>query len=113
MGTDSEIDLKIKSQLVANLLTLVGVEPLNNRGSIDESRINKKLFKYLKPFEEVTGRKKKGMSIRKKEMNIIQETREEILRAKKWKLLFPSYNVSLYKQFFEEDKANNAILRNE
>ena len=92
---------------------MVGIEPLNGKKLIDESKINKKLFKYLKPFDEITKRKKKGMSIRKKEMKIIQETREEILRAKKWKLLFPSYNVSLYKQFFEEDKQNNAILRNE
>jgi hypothetical protein len=67
----------------------------------------------MKPFDDLKKKKKKGLSIRKKEMQIIQETREEILRAKKFKLIYPSYNVSLYKQFFEEDRPNNAILRNE
>lgn len=97
------------------MLTLIGVEPIG-RKTKESNMANKNLFKYLKPFDEIRGKKKKnnsGMSIRKKEMQVIQETREEILRAKKFKLLYPSYNASLYKPYFEEDRPNNAILRNE
>lgn len=112
LGTDSEIDRKIKTKLVSNMFTLIGVEPLGRKSS-NSMNTNKKLLKYLKPLEAMMKKKRKGMSIRKKEMQLIQETREEILRAKKFKLLYPSYNVSLYKNFFEEDRPYNAILRNE
>lgn len=99
---------------MANLLTLVGIEPLGKKPSINSTKMNKKLFKFMKPFEEIRRKKKKkGLSLRRKEMEIIQETREEILRSKKFKLLYPSYNVSLYKPYFEEDRPYNAILRNE
>lgn len=112
LGCDSDIDKKIKTKLVSNLLTLVGVEPLG-RKSGKSNKINKKLFKFMRPFDQIKKKKRKGLSIRRKEMEIIQETREEILRSKKFKLLYPSYNVSLYKPFFEEERPYNAILKNE
>jgi tubulin polyglutamylase TTLL5 len=113
LGCDSDIDFQIKSKLASNLLNLVGIEPIQNR-RLNEAMMNQKLFRYAKPEKNLRKKKqKKGLNLRKKEMQVISETREEIQRANKFKLIFPSYNVCLYKGFFEEQRPYNAILMNE
>ena len=42
------------------------------------------------------GKRKYQSDGRVREMEYVQETREEVLRGENWKLIYPSYNVSIY-----------------
>lgn len=112
LATETNMDFKIKSAMMANILSLVGVEPLSTKYNVSE-RINPKFAKFQDFRGGMNKKTNKGKKIRKKELIVIQETREEILRSKQWKLIYPSYNVSLYKNYFEEDRPFNMYLRNE
>lgn len=113
LACESEIDFTIKSKLIANLFNLIGIEPIQNR-VFNELMVNKKLFRYDDESKaRRTKKAKSGVKMRQKEIQVVSEIREETLRANKFKLIFPSYNVCLYTHYFEEQRPLNAILMNE
>lgn len=113
LACEADIDFQIKSRLVSNLFNLIGIEPIQNR-KFNEALMNQKLFRYNQHDKAGKAKKQKSaLSLRKKEMQVICETREEAMRANKFKLIFPSYNVCLYTSYFEEQRTYNGILVNE
>lgn len=112
------MDLKIKTEMIAEVMSIIGVHPIETRTS-DPSQVNKKIFSYGNNFQEKkkSSKRKSNSQLaknkRKNELKIIQETKMEVQRSEKFKLIYPSYNVALYKKYFEVERANNIILRNE
>ena len=111
LACETDIDFRIKSQLVSEIFTLVGVtSDLDKRPDI--SLINPNLFKYN--AAETDGQKYQfGKEERKRDVKVIQEIREEVERCQRFKLIFPSYNFALYKQYFEEERPLNKVLFDE
>lgn len=114
LSCETSVDLRVKSNLTADLMTLVGILPTDQR-DLDETKINKNLFNNLNPYavhmnvrEFEAGKKSRNV-----ELAVINETREEINRSNKFRIIFPSYNVPLYKPYLTIDRPQNAILRNE
>ena len=108
LACETDIDFKIKSQLVSEVLNLVGIT-----GDLDRKPDPGVANPHLSKFAGVDQDQLKyqaGKEERRRELRIIQETREEISRCKGFKLVFPSYNFSLYKQYFEEERPLNKIL---
>ena len=103
-------DLKIKEYYIKELDSL-GVNPINQR-ECEEAKVNKNLFTYSNPYDEHL-KGDGGKRLRTEEQTIIAETREEVQRSKGFKLIYPSYNCCMYKQYLEIDRPFNAILRNE
>ena len=114
LATETKMDFDIKSEMTANMLSLIGVEPIGAKCNL-EDRMNEKVCKFKDRGFKGGRKKKKGANTkyRKKDMLIVQETREEVLRAKRWKLIYPSYNASIYKNYFEEQRPYNTILMTE
>ena len=52
MNTDSPLDLKIKGNMIADLLSLVGVTPLNDR-YLDGNHLRYDIKNYRKPDNKV------------------------------------------------------------
>ena len=108
LACETNIDFKIKSELVAEVFTVVGISS-DLEKKPDPHLINSHLFKYVTVEDKYSA----GKEERKRDMRIIRETREEILRCKGFKLIFPSYNFALYKQYFEAERPLNKILFDE
>lgn len=112
LACDSEVDLKIKSLMLAELFTLIGVTSDLGKKS-DFSMVNTNLFKYVM-LDVADGQKyQSAKEERKKDLKVIQETREEVLRSQHFKLIFPSYNFALYKPYFEGERPLNKVLFDE
>lgn len=112
LACETDIDFQIKSQLMAELLNLVGVAADLERKP-DSTVVNKNLFKYAMPEVSDNSRYQASKEERKRDLKIIAETRDELLRCKAFKLIFPSYNFALYKQFFNEERPLNKVLFDE
>ena len=100
MGCSTSLDFDIKSKLLSDLLTVIGVPPKESRDG-NYYRVNEEFMKEKDKedkFDDAIKRNKKDG--RAREMEIVQETREEVLRGENWKLIYPSYNVSIYQKFF-------------
>lgn len=111
LACETDIDFKIKSQLVAEVLNLVGVTDDLDRKP-DPSTVNPNLCKFAYQDADAL-RYQAGREERRRELKIIQEAREEVGRCQGFKLIFPSYNFALYKQYFEEERPLNKILFDE
>lgn len=111
LGVDSVLDMKIKSQMMADIFTLIGVTPNDQRDDVS-FKANKNLFAYANPYDEAN-KQESGRKMRHNELAIIAETREELQRCQRFKLIYPSYNVAMYKPYFEIDRPHNSALRNE
>jgi len=107
LACETDIDFKIKSQLVAEIFNLVGIVADPDKKP-EMHTVNMNLFKYTSADE--ANKYQIGKEERKKELKIIQETREEVGRCENFKLIFPSYNFALYKQYFEEERPLNKAL---
>ena len=130
MGWDSAFDQKIKSNLLADLFTLIGVPAIGAK-ILQQSKKRKSRFNSLAPISKGLGKSKgllKSNFISKKkqqefydvgiknenlntnddseytkeERKIIKDTENEIKRWRGFKLLFPNENMLYYEQFFEE-----------
>lgn len=107
MACETDIDFRIKSKLVSEIFTLIGVtSDLDQKPDI--SLVNPILSKYAPPDFEP--KQSSGKEERKRDLKIILETREELERCENFKLLFPSYNFALYKQYFEDERPLNKVL---
>ncbi|CAK80151.1 unnamed protein product (macronuclear) [Paramecium tetraurelia] len=100
LNIDAPLDLKIKGEMLADLFTLIGIVPLDQRFSQDLSYVrnqsNYDVKKHQQEFEKY----------------ILKETEEEFKRSRGWKRLYPSDQSSRYSKYFESDRPLNALLRN-
>ena len=53
LGCDSGLDLRIKSRLLSDLFTLIGINPSYQRET-DDHKKNKNLFAYMSPYHHDT-----------------------------------------------------------
>jgi len=119
LACESALDLKVKGDLISDLFNLAGVVPLDQRTYHETSTFgkNQNLASYgatipnydkksssyteMKPMENLT----------KEEKTVLRETNEEWERRGKFKRVFPAANVNDYKNFFENDRPFNKLLR--
>lgn len=113
LATESNQDFKIKSELLTSLLNQVGVNNKSSSKELDVNKINRHMFNNSNPYEKSLREYETAKRNRNFELSVINETREEVLRSSRFKLIYPTYNVLQYKNFWSSDRANNAILRNE
>jgi hypothetical protein len=97
------MDLKIKGNMVADMLTMIGVVPIDQRYSVDKT--------YLQNATKAVYEKDFKKELPKHTQHIIRETEEELKRSHGWKRIYPTATSVRYKQFFEEDRPFNKILR--
>jgi len=119
LACESALDLKVKGDLISDLFNLAGVVPLDQRTYSEPNMFgkNQNLMSYgatipnydkksssyteMKPMENLT----------KEEKAVLRETNEEWERRGKFKRIFPAANVNDYKNFFENDRPFNKLLR--
>lgn len=91
MNSDSPLDIKIKGNMIADLLTMTGVSPLADR-YIDGSHLRYDIKNYRKPDG-------KEIQLGPVERFILKETQAELARCGDWRRLHPCGDRR-YKQFF-------------
>lgn len=99
MNTETSIDMKIKSVLIADLLNLVGIRRIEPR-----KRRNSQVARPAWGGGSNVG----GLS--KKEIQVIKETENERKRAGGFECCFPCENSLDYKQFFDVQRGFNNLL---
>lgn len=122
LNCDSPLDQKIKGELIADLFTLIGITPLQQRQS-GPGRANKGVTygAYLQGALVPASTKKKQVSfyasdnrvpsaISREEKAIIMETAEEYKRRGGFERIFPSEVSINYKSFFEQERPYNSLL---
>lgn len=102
MNSDSPLDIKIKGNMIADLLTLANVAPLADR-YIDGSHLRYDIKNYKKPDN-------KEVELGPVERFVIKEAQAELARSGGWRRIFPTGDKR-YKQFFESDRYFNRLLR--
>jgi hypothetical protein len=136
MGCDSPLDHSIKSNLIADLFTLIGIPAIGPK-ILQANKKRKGRFNSLAPRNRGLGfQKSKGMlknnfiskkqneyfdislnrnitdtnDYTKEEKKFIKDTEEEIKRSRGFKLIFPNENMLYYEQFFEEKRKINEVI---
>lgn len=115
LATDAQLDFDLKSKVITEALNIVGLNRESEEEKVRRFKINSKLESFLSAGASRLRKKQSGnpeLAKTKKEY-LLTEVREELARAKDFKLVFPSSSVDSYTRFFEEDRVNNRILRNE
>lgn len=115
LGCDSGLDLRIKSKMIADLFTLIGINPIQQR-DLENNKVNRNYMNnFASPYLHDTINVDNGKKTRQDDLAIIAEMRDEVMRSLSggFKLLYPSYNVTMYKQYFEIDRGYNSCLMNE
>lgn len=103
MNTDSSLDLKIKGNMIADLFTMAGFTPLNDR-YLDGGHSRYESRHYYKVDE----RKANQSAIDK---FILKEVEMEYERRGDWRRVFPCIKNIKYKVYFEVDRYYNRLLR--
>lgn len=114
-ATEAQLDFDLKSKLLTEAFNIVGLNRETEEDKVRRFKTNSKLETFLS-FGASKLRKKQaeGQSLAKnKKECLMSEVREELARAKDFKLIFPCTSVDLYTKYFEEDRPNNKLLRNE
>jgi hypothetical protein len=102
MNSDSSLDIKIKGNLIADIMTMVGVTPLTER-YLDSNHLRHDIKNYKKSDTKV-------IELGLVEKFILKEVQAENSRKGDWRRVFPSSSLR-YKQFFEVDRYFNRLLR--
>ncbi|EAS05014.3 tubulin-tyrosine ligase family protein (macronuclear) [Tetrahymena thermophila SB210] len=118
LNTDSPLDLRIKGEMLSDLFTLVGIVPLDQRYSIDQSfnftlnsAINEK--QYANIVNSLTSNwEQHKKQLTKLERAVLKETEDELKRCRKFKRIYPGETCFKYKNYFEQDRPFNILLRN-
>jgi tubulin polyglutamylase TTLL5 len=103
MNTDSTLDLKIKGNMIADLLTMTGFTPLPQR-YVDGSHTKLDTRHYFKTNEL----KANQPSIDKFILNRVEQ---EYQHRGDWRRVFPTPKTHKYKIYFEGDRYFNRLLR--
>jgi hypothetical protein len=93
MNTDSPMDLKIKGSMIADMFSMIGVVPLDQRYSLDKT--------YLLNATKAIHDRDFKRDLEKHHQHVLHETEEELKRAGQWKRIYPTAAAVRYKQFFE------------
>jgi tubulin polyglutamylase TTLL5 len=101
LNTDSEIDLKVKSLLISDLFTLIGIQT---------KLVSEKKPAQSRPEWNSSTITKQDVEISKEEMGIINETNAELKRLGGFERIFPSEYSYLFSHFFEEQRYLNLIV---
>ncbi len=110
LASDSPLDQKIKGNLVADMLTLVGILPYDQRNSS-----NVYPTQSASPFtlpQDKTPRAGLVHSLTKAQKQMIVIAEDELLRKKQFNRIFPGLDSQKYKQFFTQLRPNNQTLIN-
>ena len=112
LACETEVDFRIKSEMVAEMFNVIGV-PMDTDAKPAPHHINAKIGKQAIHESEIGNKYGASKEDRKRDIRVVQETRDEISRCVKFKPIFPSYNFAMYKQYFEEERPYNKILFDE
>ena len=140
LSCDSPFDQKIKSNLIADLLTLIGVPAIGPKIMQASKNKRKGRFHSLAPSNRGFGSNKgggigmlknnfiskqkreeyfdlsqgrnslMGSEYTKEERKAIRDTEDELKRSRGFKMLFPNENLLYYEQFFEEKRKINGTV---
>ena len=106
MNCDTGLDLRLKTQLVADLFTLIGV-----RATQERPRRARSTSQRRRPWNSSTlpvDPPEEGLT--REEQVVMKETDEELQRMEGFERLFPAAEAGSYKQFFESDRPLNNLL---
>ena len=138
LSCDSPLDQKIKGNLIADLLTLAAVVPLESRSKVEarkqglhygayvdvedkpKSRSNKSKprksgIASQSPYgvtSSSTANKILSRPLTKNEKDILKETEEEYKLRGHFRRIFPNGNYSKYREFFNEERPLNILIDN-
>ena len=124
LNCDAPLDQKIKGELIADLFTMIGVVPIDQRDYSDQgtskggAQLNPYVCQDVKapPMKLIKMSKKvvdfNGRPLNKEEKAIIKETDEEYKRKGSFRRIFPTVNYANYRTFFEEERPYNVLLAN-
>ena len=99
MNTETSIDLKIKSVLIADLLNLTGIR-----------RIERKKRRNSQVSRPAWSSGTVNCALSKREVQIIKETEVEMKRMGNFECCFPNSDSMVYKQFFDVERPLNNLL---
>ena len=139
LSCDSPFDLKVKSNLIADLFTLVGIPAIGPKIMMANKKRRSRFHSLAPPNRGFGSQKTKGMlksnfiskqkreeyfdlslnknsllsnDYSKEEKRAIRDTEEELKRCRGFKMIFPNENMLYYEQFFEEKrKINEAVCK--
>jgi hypothetical protein len=105
LSIESPIDMSIKSALISDLFTLVGIVQYERKEPIVTAKQNAQLFGLLPP-------EKRHMldHISPLKRNLIFDAIKEYYRKGNFLRIYPSRNTNYYDRFFENPKATNKLL---
>lgn len=138
LSCDSPLDQKIKGNMIADLLTLAGIVPLEKRSKVEARKQGLHYGAYLETQEKPKTRSNKSKSrksngtsqspfnldftsnatkiinrpLTKDEKEILRETDEEYKLRGHFRRIFPNGNYCLYRNFFWEERPLNILIDN-
>lgn len=137
LSCDTPLDQKVKGNMVADLLSLSGMIPLELRSGVTQSRKqglnygaymekpkskkNKRPIKrkegeeFVTDFNQQVASESKQIAwasgkYTKNEKQALKDMEDEYKRKGHFRRIFPNGNYALYKPFFEEERPLNAFL---
>lgn len=87
--------------MIADLFTLIGLVPLDQRYSVDKSY----LLNSNKTSKQIFSEQEKLKQL------VLKQFEDELKRTRGWKLVYPTETALRYKQFFDIDRPLNKLLR--
>jgi hypothetical protein len=114
-ATDSQLDFDLKSKVLTEAFNIIGVNRESEEDKVRRFKLNTKLESFLSGNATRLRKKqldKKDVGKSKRDF-LMHEIREELNRCEGFKMIFPCADVDLYSKYFEEERANNKIIKNE
>lgn len=120
LSSSSAFDKNIKTRLICDTLTLVGIKPYDKQKYRQEqekialARRNKGLISlnhsgYGRFYDSKLGSKFDSSDA---ESDVLNEFIEQQTRLGNYERIFPlEFNVNYYSQFFERERVNNELIR--
>jgi len=116
LNCDSPIDQKIKGEAIADLFTMIGIVPLDQRNYTNHKQKSEtaKFNPYVANggVRTVKLKKQNGgkKTLSKEEKVVFRDTEAEYKRRGQFRRIFPTLNYAYYRAFFEEERPLNALL---
>lgn len=120
LSSSSPFDKNIKTRLLCDTLTLVGIRPYD-KAKFKSDQEKQATMRRMNGSTKVSKSSynnfydSKGMSKfagDSSDSEVLSEFKEQEYRMGGYERIFPlSYNVNYYSQFFERERTNNEILR--
>jgi len=115
LATDSPLDRRIKSRLIANMFNMVGVQQYDQRQlKVQENQLRAtkraQSAGRMRPASASSLAMGKTKELSEDSKEIIRETHEEFSRRGGFVRVFPTRNSRSYFQYFDPPRAHNAML---